>query len=85
MSPTGLESYPTPAALVKVYTHAPDMNLKDYAGGDPPYVPSVGCLNWEDAILPPASEEICMLRKLHMDTVPTDELNLDEDGSLTAM
>ena len=29
MSPTGLETYSTPAAQVKVYTHAPDMNLKD--------------------------------------------------------
>ncbi|OBT67345.1 hypothetical protein VE03_03015 [Pseudogymnoascus sp. 23342-1-I1] len=60
------------------------MNLKDYAGGDPPYVPSDGRMNWEEAVLPPASEEVCVLRKLHMDIVPTEELNPDIDDSLTA-
>ena len=33
---------------------------------------------------PPASEEVCVFRKLHMVTVDTEELNPDEDDSLTA-
>lgn len=84
MPPTGLEAYPTPAALVEVFAHAPDMKLKDYAGGDPPYVPSDGRMNWEDAVLPPASEEVCVLRGMHLDTVPAEEVNPDIGDSLTA-
>lgn len=60
------------------------MNLKNYAGGDPPYVSLDGFLNWEHTILPPVSEVVCMLQKLHMGTVSTDELNPEDDDSLTA-
>jgi hypothetical protein len=81
---TGLGTYPTPAALVKVHTNAPDMNLKGYAGGDPPFTPSDGSLMWEDAVFPPASEELCVVLRLQMLTVDTEEHNPDEDDSLTA-
>lgn len=84
MSPTGLETYPTPAALVKVYTRAPALKLKDYVGGDQPCVSSGGVLAWEDAILPLPSEEVCVLRKWHVLTVPTENLSPQEDDSLTA-
>lgn len=68
---------------MKVHTGAPDMNLKGYAGGDPPYTPSDGSLMWDDAVFPPDSEEICVLRKLRMLTVNAEELNPDEVNSLT--
>lgn len=81
---TGLGTYPTPAALVKVHTNAPDMNLKDYAGGDPRYALPDGSLMWGDAVFPPASEEMCVVLRLQMLSVAKEEHSSDEDGSLTA-
>lgn len=38
---------------------------------------------WDDAVFPPDSEEICVLRKLRMLTVNAEKLNPDEVNSLT--
>lgn len=78
MSPTGLETFRTPAALVKVYTSTAAFKLLDSIDGKRPADSSDGRLAWEEAILPPVSDEVCMFRKLHMTSVPLDALSPDE-------
>ncbi|RPA89061.1 hypothetical protein L873DRAFT_1723557, partial [Choiromyces venosus 120613-1] len=83
-SPTGLETYRTPAALVQVHTRAPAFKLQDSAGEQQPFVPSDGRLTWEEPILPPVSEEVCVLRKLRVLSVPADVNSADPGGVVTA-
>lgn len=83
MSPTGLETYRTPAALVQVHTRSPAFKLQDSAGEQQPFVPSDGRLRWEEPVLPPVSEEVCVLQKLHMLSVPADVHSVNPDGTVT--
>jgi hypothetical protein len=80
MSPIGLETYRTPAALVQVHTRAPAFKLQYLVSEQHPFVPPDGRLMWEEPLLPPVSEEVCVLQKLHMLSVPADVNSANPDG-----
>jgi hypothetical protein len=84
ISPIGLESYRTPAAMVQIQTRPPAFKLQNSTSDQQPYVPLDGHLTWEEPLLPQTSDEVCVLQKLHMISVPKDVDSATPGNKVTA-